>query len=382
MKQLLVCALLVALTACDPGIADTPDAQVYPPATRVFIAGALDHRIHVFDLETLEPVTSIVVPNGPTEVHATPDGSLVWVLTRDGAAVAIIDTATLTMRHRVQVGARPTHSFIDPSYERIWVGNDGSGDVSRIELADGAETRVLTGNGHKKMAIVTDQDGALRFVYVSNIADSTISVLDPAAALVTNVSVGLSPHGMDYSSRTGRVYNCSGDDENSLEVMNPDAAHAVVSRIPLPGRCGYIHVEPDGRTAFASIGTQNLLARIDLEAETVETLRAGELPDKFEIAGERAFVANVTEPTVSVVDLTDPTAEPRSIEIGAAVVHGDHGHRGMRLFGDRVFVPNEADHTVSVIDVETEAVIATLDGIMGPSGIAIAGAGVGTTYPR
>jgi YVTN family beta-propeller protein len=156
----------------------------------------------------------------------------------------------------------------------------------------------------------------------------------------------------------------------------------VVSRIPLPGRCGYIHVEPDGRTAFASIGTENLLARIDLEAGTVETLRAGELPDKFEIVGERAFVANVTEPTVSVVDLTDPTAEPRSIEIGAAVVHGDHGHRGMRLFGDRVFVPNEADHTVSVIDVETEAVIATLDGIMGPSGIAIAGAGVGTTYPR
>ena len=381
MKRPLACALF-ALGACGPGTTDTPDAQVYPPATRVFIAGSLDHRVHVFDLETLERVTSIAVPSGPTELHATPDGRLVWALTREGAAVVIIDTATLSVRHQVQVGARPTHSFIDPSYERIWVGNDGSGDVSRIELRGGAETRVLTGNGHKKMAIVTDQDGALRFVYVSNIADSTISVLDPAASLVTNVEVGLSPHGMDYSSVTGRVYNCSGDEENSVEVMSPDADHAVVSRIPLPGRCGYIHVQPDGRAAYATIGTENRLVRIDLEAETVEAFRAGEFPDKFELAGERAFVSNVTEPTVSVVDLRDPTAEPRSIAIGAAVVHGNHGHRGMRLFGDRVFVPNEADHTVSVIDVETEAVIATLDGVMGPSGIAIAGAGVGTTYPR
>ena len=377
MKRPLACALF-ALGACGPGTTDTPDAQVYPPATRVFIAGSLDHRVHVFDLETLERVTSIAVPSGPTELHATPDGRLVWALTREGAAVVIIDTATLSVRHQVQVGARPTHSFIDPSYERIWVGNDGSGDVSRIELRGGAETRVLTGNGHKKMAIVTDQDGALRFVYVSNIADSTISVLDPAASLVTNVEVGLSPHGMDYSSVTGRVYNCSGDEENSVEVLDPwaDDPHSVVARIPLPGRCGWIHADHHGGHAWAGLASAGLLARVDLEAGTVETWEAGPGPDKCAIVGERAFVANVTEPTVTVIDLE--SGARRTIAIGHAHIENGRGHRGIRHHRGRVYVPNAHDGTVSVIDAESEAVIATLEGIEGAAGIAIAGGGEGT----
>ncbi len=375
-----VTAILLALaSACDEGGGDAgADARAWPPRTRLFVAGSGEARLHVFDLETLERVTTIAVPSGPGEVHATPDGRLVWAVSREAGVLAIVDPETLRLAREVPLGARPTHSYVEPGYARVWVGNDGSGDVSVVELAGGAEERVLTGNGHHKMAMVTGADGALRFVYASNLADGTISVLAPGPALVTNVGVGPAPHGMDYAAATARVYNCSGDAEQSVEVLDPDAAHAVVSRIPLPARCGYLVVH--GAEAFATLGPAGLLARIDLETEEVATFAAGQTPDKLAVAGERAFVSNVTTPTVTVVDLAGGPS--RSIEVGAAVVRDGRGHRGLLLFGDRLFVPNEADGTVSVIDVETEAVIATLEGIVAPAGIAVAGPGVGTTHPR
>lgn len=358
-------------------------ADAAPPLTQplegphVFVAGSGDGLVHVLDEATLEEVATVAVGAGASEVHATPDGRLVWALATGAAQVALIDARTLETRI-VPVGMRPVHSYLEPSGERIWIGNDGSGDVSIVELATARETRALTGNGHHKAAFVTDAAGALAFVYVSNITDGTLAVLDPDGGAVETVSVGPAPHGIAYSARTRRVYNCSGDDENSIEVLDPwgDDPHAVVDRIALPGRCGWIHAGEDGAHAWAGLSSVGRLARVDLEAGTVETWAAGVTPDKCAVVGERAFVANVAEPTVTVIDLEDGAT--RTIGIGRAHVEGGRGHRGIRYHGGRVYVPNAEDGTVSVIDTASEAVIATLERIPGASGIAVAGGGAGT----
>ncbi len=375
-------AALVSSACGTPSVAVDagPDANLPPPPRRVFVAGSFEGRLHIFDWDSLERVAALPL-SGASEVHATPDGSLVWVLSRGTATVASLDTRSLTFRYRVPVGTRPVHSFIEPGYERIWVGNDDSADVSVIELATGEEARVLTGTGHHDMAMVPGPDGALRFVYVSNETDGNMIVLDGTPELVTNVVVGPAPHGIDYSSATGKVYNCSGDEENSVEVIDPDAGHTVVARVPLPARCSYLRVsDDDPRVAFATLAAVDLLARIDLATLEVETFDAGDYPDELELVGDRVFVANVLAPTVSVVDLSEGTT--RTIEVGYSHVHEGHGHRTLRRFDDRVFVPNDEDHTVSVIDVESETVITTLLDVIGPAGVAVAGPGEGTTFPR
>lgn len=370
----ILLASTLALVACDEGT--TPDPL--EPAMRVYVAGE-DARLHLFDLETFERVASVDACAGPGEVHATEDGRTVWTLCRGAATVAFVDTETLEVTP-VAVGASPVHSFLEPGHARLWVGNDGSGDVSVIELDTLAETRVLTGNGHHKIAFAPDASGGPGFAYVSNVSDATISVVDATPALISNVMVAPAPHGIDCSAQMGLVYNCSGDEENSVEVIDPAAGHEVVSRIPLPARCGYIHVEPDGLTAFATLGDVDLLARIDLETEEVTTFPAGAGPDKFEIIGTRAFVANTGAATMTVIDLE--TAETRAIAVGMVHDSGGHLHRGIRHYGGFVFIPNSHDNSVSVVDVETETVVGTLEGIPHPSGIAIAGPGGGTAYPR
>ncbi|MFW6023860.1 MAG: hypothetical protein ACOC9O_03850, partial [Myxococcota bacterium] len=281
------------------------------------------------------------------------------------------------------VGTRPTHSYLSPDRRTLWLGNDGSSDVSVIDLETGDEERILTGNGHHKMALVPDDQGELSEVWVSNISDATLTVIDaPARRTITNVAVGPAPHGMDYEASTARVYNCSGDEQGSVEVIDTggDEARTVVSRIPLPDRCGYLHEK--GGQVFATVRSEDLLVRIDPATEDVDTFETGgDYPDKFLVRDGVAFVAHVLEPVVTAIDLGSGT-KLATIPVGEAHVEDGKGHRSIRGFEDRVLVPNQEDDTVTVIDAATFEVVGTLDGMTGPFDVAVAGPRGGTTYPR
>src|SRR5690606_15044802 len=153
-----IAGCVLALGACGGPSPSTgaPDAALPPPALRVFVAGTYEGRLHVFDYETFERVTSLSIA-GPTEVHATPDGELVWTVSPGTATISVVDTRTLSLLHQVPAGSRPVHSYAEPGYRRVWVGNDESADVSVVDLRAGTETRVLTGGGHHKMAMVPDE---------------------------------------------------------------------------------------------------------------------------------------------------------------------------------------------------------------------------------
>ncbi len=356
--------------------------------------------VHVFDATTLARVGEITVGAEPGEVHATPDGSLVWVLNGSSNTVSLLDTRASAMT-TVDVGVSPVHSYIAPDYGTIWVGNDGSADVTVIDLATrSALGTVLTGAGHHKMAIATDDAGELAFAYVSNITDGSITPVSAARAPQANVpGVGAAPHGMDFAASTSYVYNCSGDidaatdgNQPGIEVIatrdDPVTAeneqHTIVERIPLPdGRCGYLHVE-SAEAAFFTIGSAGMIGRLSLPGHVVETFAVGGKPDKFAIVGDRAYLPDVYDPIVTVVDLTR-TAANGTIATGQPVDPAnppERGHRSVRHFGGRIYVPNGHDGTVTVIDVGNDSVAGTLEGMTHPVNVAVAGPGGGSTYPR
>lgn len=355
------------------------------PAQRLFVSAKEGSSLHVFDLASLEPLREIPVDEGPGEVHTDRDGSVVFTVSGKKNSVTFVNPETLEVVRKVKVGASPVHSFLEPGGASLWVGNDASGDVSIIDLATFAERKVLTGNGHHKMAFATDVSGALRATYVSNIVDGTISVVDRDGRAEGNVAgVGRSPHGMDFSALTRAVYNCSGADEPAVEVIpvEGDDADRVARTIPLEARCSYLHISADGGEALVTVPSAGKLARIMLETEDSASYEIGAWPDRFERDGDRVYVALVGEPAVAVVDFG--TGEVRKIAVGRAVdPSGDGtGHRNLRLFEDRLFVSNAFDGTVSVIDTTKGEVIRTLSGVESPSGIAVAGPRGGTPYPR
>lgn len=390
----------VSVTACDEhGHDETVDLGT--PRQLIYVTDEADAekhggtstsagQVHVFDAETFEHVGMFGVGAGPGEVFATPDGSMLWILSGSAGEVTLFDTTTYE-RIQLDVGVSPVHSFLATDRSRIFVGNDGSSDVSVISVAERRVTNtILTGAGHHKMAIVADGT-AFGGLYVSNISDGSITPISTDLTVRTNVpGVGPAPHGMDYSFLTQRVYNCSGDAQKSVEVIatTDDAGTAenerdtIVARIPLLARCSYLHVSDDGAYAFATIPAEDKLARIRLSDHEVEYFDTADGPDKFEIVGELAYVVHSIAATVSVIDLTGATATV-SIPVGAALAPGaTSGHRSCRFDAGRLYVPNAYDGTVSVIDTATNTVLATLEGMHEPINVAVAGPSGGTTYPR
>ncbi|MBC7174327.1 MAG: hypothetical protein H5U40_17915, partial [Polyangiaceae bacterium] len=136
----------VVLTACGDEVGtDLPIVDL--PADLIYVTDSAG-GLHVFDASTLARLGSLPVGDEPSEVHATPDGALVWVLSRGSNSISLIETATHEVK-TVGVGVSPVHSYIAPDYGTIWVGNDGSASVSVIDVATRSllET-VITGAGH------------------------------------------------------------------------------------------------------------------------------------------------------------------------------------------------------------------------------------------
>lgn len=378
-----------------------------PPRPLVYVAddvaapkhgggSSAEAMVHVFELGgSFAPVGAFDIGAGVSEIHATPDGTHVWAVSSTSGNVAFLDTTSYALDF-VDVGVNPVHAFITPDHSELWVGNDGSSDVSVISLASLSVTNtVLTGAGHHKMAFATSTAGTeLLAAYVSNLTDGSISPVGPDhLARLNVVGVGPAPHGMDFSATSRRIYNCSGDANFSVEVIaveddattvGVDETDTVVERISLPSRCSYLHVEDVGGYVYATLPGSDLLARIRLSDHELQTFATHDGPDRFAIVGDRAYVVHTAVATVAVIDLTG-VAETTSIAVGNAIFPGStptYAHRSARYSAPYLFVPNEYDGTVTVIDTSSDSVVTTLTGMASPIAVAVAGPGNGTTYPR
>ncbi|WP_390622711.1 YncE family protein, partial [Streptomyces griseomycini] len=81
--------------------------------------------------------------------------------------------------------------------------------------------------------------------------------------------------------------------------------------------------------------------------------------------GDRAYVANGSSGTVSVIDTVTNRKMGKPIPVG----RGLQGVAVSRI-EDRVYVTNGSSGTVSVIDTETNKVERTIDVGRGPAGVA------------
>lgn len=388
MKKCLLLGVSAALALSACGESDFATAS--PVDLRrdlVYVSDATG--VHAFDAATLAPAGLVLAQQGLGEIHATPDGALVWTLSREEGRVYMFDTRQ-SERSFAAVGVSPVHSYLSSDRETIWVGNDGSSSVTVIDVATrSALETVLTGDGHHKMAIVPGPTGALETVYVSNISGSITPVTAEGVALANVPGVGPAPHGIDYAAATKEVYSCTGDIDAALEGEQPGIeiiatdTNTVVDHIALPeGRCGYLHVEEDGFAYFTN-GAAGLLGRVRLLEREVTLYELGGRPDKFALVGDQVVVADALGPRVFVVSLVDGAV--RSVATGAPVdpaAPPASAHRDLRQYGDRVYVPSAFDGSVTVLDAETFGRVGTITGLTSPTGVALAGPSGGSTYPR
>ncbi|MGZ3423300.1 MAG: YVTN family beta-propeller repeat protein [Polyangiales bacterium] len=360
----------------------------------VFVGHGESTDVRAIDPRACAVVATIPIGATVSDATASADGKWVFFSTSTNEVV-VIDVAARAVKTRVAVGTKPVHVFGSPDHTSLWVANDGSANVSVIDLATLSVARtVATGVGHHKMAMV---EGSPYRAYVSNITDATITpVANGAAAISATIKTNPGPHGMDWSSVGKKVLNCSAAVSGDAGAPSPAAIDVIPSegagvdtvtkRIELSARCNYLTVAPDGRYAWASVPTANALVVVDATTDTiVATIPVGAMPDKIRFfAGDLVGTGNVGSAEFSIVDMKTHS-EVAKVPIGVALGEGEtSGHRAIAPSRDGGFAyaVDAHDGTLSIVDVGNKKLRGKIAVGAHPMAIAVAGPSGGVVYPR
>lgn len=184
-------------------------------------------------------------------------------------------------------------------------------------------------------------------IYVTNAGSNTISVIDRATGATVTVSVVASPKAITLSPDGSRAYVGG---TNAVSVLNT-ATNAVVSRVALGGGQIYgIEFAPDGQRAYVTNSGNNTVSVLDTTSATptlMATIAVGSQPRGVVASadGTKLYVTNWNAKSVSVIDTATNKAIGSPIAVGTNPFGID-----VSADGTRVYVSNFGSGTVSVLN--------------------------------
>jgi len=347
----------------------------------------------------------------PLNLALTPDGRELWVACEASASVAVVDTATRTLRLEIPVGGQPNDVAFTPDGRRAFVSNRLDDSVSVVDVVTHRVTATVP-VGDEPHGLIVDPAG--RNLYVLNTSIDNISVIELAtlrevkrlSASRSPWSLALAPDGRSILV-THALSRFVGDRKPSLsEVTVLDPERAVVrDRIAVPGAnlLQGIAWHPSGEYALMTLlRTKNLvpMTRINhgwtisnglgivWRDGTVDQVLLDQndrcFPDPTDVSitpdGKLALVTSSSSDRVAVVDLEKLTAllKAATPEERLRVIPNHTGKpseyivrhiptpitpRGILCSpdGTTAYTADMLDDSVAVIDLKTLAVAARVN---------------------
>ena len=156
--------------------------------------------VHVIDPEAGKVLKNIAVGKRPRRMVLTPDGSELWVSNELGASVSIIDTASRSVKHTLELelpGMRktditPVALLMTPDGKTAWVALGRANHVAEVDVASRRVRRVVL-VGKRAWGLALSRDGTR--LYVVNGLSDDLSIVDTASGkALKTVPAGRVPH--------------------------------------------------------------------------------------------------------------------------------------------------------------------------------------------
>ena len=257
----------------------------------------------------------------------------------------------------VDVGASPRGVAFDG--EHIWVANNGSDTVSKINIASNAEVESVD-VGLKPHGVAFD--GA--HIWVSNCEGQSVSRIN---FIATNDKKTVTmenhyPRGVAFDG-THIWVAFSGTDSGKvckIDIATMETVESVdVGRKPFG-------VAFDGAHIWVANNGSNTVNKIDIATNVVEKVTVENSPRGVAFDGAHIWVANYVGDSVSKIDIATNVVE--------TVLKGEKKYpSGIAFDGAHIWVANSGDKSVSKIDIATNTVVATVSVGTSPSGVAFDG---------
>jgi YVTN family beta-propeller protein len=289
----------------------------------------------------------------------------------DGAALAGADCTSLGFSGGT-LTCRDTCEFETKECiggPRLYVTNIVDNTVSVIDTATNAVVGSPIRVGTQPRGIAITPNGAA--AYVTNFRDDTVSVIDIATNVVTN-TIALrqakgqkGPQGIAIAPDGTKVYTVNGFD-NTVSIIDANT-NSVLTNIPVGKEPQEIALTSDGKRAYVTSFADNSVTVLDLMTNaTITTVAVGQTPDGVAVSPDdkRVYVANynfnnlVGENTVSVIDTVTNTTIGTSLPVGFLPVK-----IAFSPDGTRAYVATAGTTTVEVID-NNAAIPVVLTGLL------------------
>lgn len=140
----------------------------------------------------------IAVGKGPEGIDFSPDGSTLWVATREDGNLHAIDTATNTIRKTIRAGNFPIRVKVTPDGKRVLVSNAVGGDVAVFDAASYQEVKRIP-IGEQPIGILITPDGKWAFIAASQ-SGKVIRLDLRQLEIAGQVQPGNVPDGLGWSA--------------------------------------------------------------------------------------------------------------------------------------------------------------------------------------
>lgn len=211
------------------------DARPYgvavdPVRGRVYVSGRTSDVVWVYDADTLRRVSTIPVPDAPSNIAVDEESGYVYVSQYTGnltqGSLAVIDPVAASVVASIPVGNSPTGVTVNPTTGQIYVVNSASDYISVLDASDPAapvpattwpavngmqgitldaagRTAYAVASSRQQVLLFDTADGTLRTTWTTNrVPQSVLLSSDESSAFVT---AQLGPAASIHDTATGAV---------------------------------------------------------------------------------------------------------------------------------------------------------------------------------
>ncbi|OLO28993.1 hypothetical protein BTR23_16595 [Alkalihalophilus pseudofirmus] len=243
-----------------------------------------EEKVVAYDLQSLEKVEEYSVGSHPAHVTVTENGQTVVVTNSGDNTVSIIDRGVGELVN-VEVGEYPHGVRISPDQQYAYIANMQSENVSVVDLHSNVEVkRVHVGAG----AVQTGFSHDGKYAFVGLHGDDQLAVIDTSSQeLINKIDVGKGPVQMyaSYDHRYVIVANQGSEEypSDTISIINLDLLQ-VEKELPLGLGAHGIVISKDSRYAFVTNMFEDTISVVDLETlEEINRIDVGSYPNGISV---------------------------------------------------------------------------------------------------
>jgi YVTN family beta-propeller protein len=299
-------------------------------AASVIVLNSDDDSLSLIDPHTHIETSRVQIGRGPHHMMPLPDDSALLIGLTTVNQLLVVDRKTGAVTKRIsmmdpyQLGFSPDGKyFVTTALRQDFV------DIYPGKLSDNVKPLARVKSGVMPSHISFSLDS--RFVYVTEQGSGTVSKIDLAAGKVVNrVAVGRAPAGI-WVTPDGRHLLVGVMGENYVAVID-SATDKVVDRIVTGRGAHNFLAKGDKRHVFVTNRVEDTVSMIDMQTlKVVESFKVPGTPDDMELSadGKTMWVTARSRMDVAVVNMETRQVEKR-IRVGRSphgIYYSDHAPR-------------------------------------------------------